>query len=440
MSELLGHLVAQARDGLGQLVGAPGRLAEPERDVRRLAAGVLDQHPAGLHLHDAVGRVAELEDVAGHALEGEVLVQRADRHLLRQQHDVVVELVGNRAAVGDRGEARAGARRAACRSPRRSAREAPARPRRVVKPSASICTTWSNALARQLAVGRRPAHQREQLVHRPLAAGRLRRRSAGRARPAPGPAGAAHPAPGGAPHRAAPRTRPDRPATAETAGPSARPPTPWPERPTRCRNVAIARGLPIWQQRSTSPMSMPSSSDAVATSALSLPAFSRCSASRRCSAREAAVVGGHDFRIEPLREMPRDALGEPPRVHEDQRRAVLAHEGGEPVVDLGPDLGGHDRRERRGRQLDGEIPLAREAGVHDLAGLLPVAEQKADHALDRLLGRRDADAQRRRGAQRVQPLQREHQVRAALVVGERVQLVDNDRAHGARASAGRTPR
>ena len=45
----------------------------------------------------------------------------------------------------------------------------------------------------------------------------------------------------------------------------------------------MERGEPIWQTRSTSPMSMPSSSEAVATSTRSSPAFSRRSACRRCS-------------------------------------------------------------------------------------------------------------------------------------------------------------
>ena len=45
----------------------------------------------------------------------------------------------------------------------------------------------------------------------------------------------------------------------------------------------MERGEPIWQTRSTSPISMPSSSEAVATSAFSSPRFSRCSESSRCS-------------------------------------------------------------------------------------------------------------------------------------------------------------
>src|SRR5205814_1556878 len=54
-----------------------------------------------------------------------------------------------------------------------------------------------------------------------------------------------------------------------------------PARPTRCKRVAMERDAPIWMTRSTSPMSMPSSSEAVATRTLSSPALSLCSASCR---------------------------------------------------------------------------------------------------------------------------------------------------------------
>ena len=57
----------------------------------------------------------------------------------------------------------------------------------------------------------------------------------------------------------------------------------WPARPTRCRKAFTERGEPSWQTRAMSPMSMPSSSELVATSAFSMPDFSRCSASSRCS-------------------------------------------------------------------------------------------------------------------------------------------------------------
>ena len=58
-----------------------------------------------MHLEDSVGGIAELKDIARHALEGEVFVQRADEQFAGQQRDVVVELIGNRAAVGHRRQA-----------------------------------------------------------------------------------------------------------------------------------------------------------------------------------------------------------------------------------------------------------------------------------------------------------------------------------------------
>ena len=39
--------------------------------------GILHPHRAALHPQDAIGFVAELEDVATHALDGEILVHRA---------------------------------------------------------------------------------------------------------------------------------------------------------------------------------------------------------------------------------------------------------------------------------------------------------------------------------------------------------------------------
>ena len=58
-------------------------------------------------------------------------------------------------------------------------------------------------------------------------------------------------------------------------------PIQWPDRPTRCRQVVIARGEPIWHARSTVPTSMPSSSEAVATTTRVSPRLRRSSADRR---------------------------------------------------------------------------------------------------------------------------------------------------------------
>ena len=99
----------------------PGRFAVPERNRRRRAVRVLDAHDARLDAPDPPRRRAEQEDVAGHALDGEVFVERADDVSVGLGDDGVVGGLGDRAAGGDRGEARAAARRAAGRSPDRGA-------------------------------------------------------------------------------------------------------------------------------------------------------------------------------------------------------------------------------------------------------------------------------------------------------------------------------
>ena len=68
-----------------------------------------DAHDAGRHLQHPPRRVAELEDVAGHALDREVLVQRADERVVGLEDDAVVGDLRDRAAGRD---ARAAARRA----------------------------------------------------------------------------------------------------------------------------------------------------------------------------------------------------------------------------------------------------------------------------------------------------------------------------------------
>ena len=58
----------------------------------------------------------------------------------------------------------------------------------------------------------------------------------------------------------------------------------------RCRATAIERGVPSCTTRSIEPMSMPSSSDAVATTARSSPFFKRCFGFEAQLARQTAVM------------------------------------------------------------------------------------------------------------------------------------------------------
>ena len=68
--------------------------------TRTVPAGDL-QHPPR--------RVPELEDVAGHALDGEILVDGADERLVRLEDDAIVRDLRNRAARCLREEAGAAA-------------------------------------------------------------------------------------------------------------------------------------------------------------------------------------------------------------------------------------------------------------------------------------------------------------------------------------------
>src|SRR5947207_1733324 len=85
---------AQVGDGGRQLARPRRRLAEPEGDRRRRTAGVLDVDAPGPDAPDAPGVVPEKEDVARHALDGEVLVDGADLQSLRLLDDLVVGRVG----------------------------------------------------------------------------------------------------------------------------------------------------------------------------------------------------------------------------------------------------------------------------------------------------------------------------------------------------------
>ena len=67
---------------------------------------ILDADPSCFHAPDAIGRIAELEDVAGEAFDGEVLVDGADDHIRRLQQHLEIGIVGDGTTRGDRREPR----------------------------------------------------------------------------------------------------------------------------------------------------------------------------------------------------------------------------------------------------------------------------------------------------------------------------------------------
>ena len=421
------HFRAQARHRRREFIAAPRGLAEPERNGRRQSAGILDEDLAGVHLEDSIGGVAELEDVARHALEGEVLVQRADKEFAGQQHDVEVELVGNRAAVGHRRQAgrppgpqppvdpvvvQVGAAAAALggeavgehlenvqvgaagkAAERRASGDEPVQRIDLPLPHAHL---GDDLLAQHV---QRFAAQRDG-VQFPLGDGVQQRRAfhqfVARQRHQPPLRHPVH-AVAGPPH---PLQQPrDAPGRAKLAD-----------------QVHLADVDAQFQRRR-------------GHQHLEFSGLEPLLGHQPVLFRQAAVVGGDPILAAPVRQVPGHAFGQPAGVDEHDRGAVTGRERGQPVVDLDPDLVGHDRLQRRRRQFQPEVPVADVALVDDLAGPAVRAGEKLHHGLHGPGGGRDTHPHGRPPAQRRQPLQGDRQVGAALVARQRVDLVHDDRLH-----------
>ena len=148
-------------------------------------------------------------------------------------------------------------------------------------------------------------------------------------------------------------------------------------------------------------------------------------------------------------------LRHPPRVDEDDGRAMLADQLQEPWMNGRPDAPPrHSRLSLRDhgcalpgaslevghvlhRHLDRYLQRLSHAGVDDLH--VPAhAAKEARHHLEGTLGRGQADALRLGFGQSPQPLEAQGQVGAALGGGHRVDLVDDHPAHRVEQLAGGT--
>src|SRR5262249_62363143 len=87
--ELSIDIGAQIADRPRQFVAARRRFPEPERNRRRRALRVRYPDDTRGDLQDLPRRVAELEDIAGVALDREVLVQRPDERVARVEDHAI---------------------------------------------------------------------------------------------------------------------------------------------------------------------------------------------------------------------------------------------------------------------------------------------------------------------------------------------------------------
>jgi hypothetical protein len=102
--------LAQPRYAKRQFVAASRRFAKPERNARWCALRIFHAKTVALDALDAIARVAELENVARHALDGEIFIHGADDGGLRFQYDEVIGRIRNGAAGCHGGKSRAASR------------------------------------------------------------------------------------------------------------------------------------------------------------------------------------------------------------------------------------------------------------------------------------------------------------------------------------------
>ena len=237
-------------------------------------------------LLDAPGRCAEQERLALTRLEHHLLVELADAALPRlraDQEHAVQPAVRDGAAAGERDAARALARAQSVRRRGPTPRAAAARRTRRTGSVRRACRgRLRGSAARDRRTARRAA-RRARDRRRSTARPRPSRRSAARARRADcagsaicSTAPACMRSVSAAQARRSPR---NFGMITPLLGTSMR----WPARPMRCMPLATDGGDSTWMTRSIAPMSMPSSSDDVATSARSRPAFRSSSIRSRCS-------------------------------------------------------------------------------------------------------------------------------------------------------------
>ena len=222
-------------------------------------------------------------------------------------------------------------------------------------------------------------------------------------------------------------------------------PTWWPARPMRCRPDATELGASTWMTRSTAPMSMPSSSELVATTAGRRPALRSSSISVRCSRltepwwARASSVSASSLRLAQSRSARRRELANTiverwARISSTSRSSMWGQI--DAVVGCADDASKLDRSSNCRHVLDRhhhrqvERLLARRGHDRDRAG----AAEEAGHLVQGPDGGRQADAAGRPLQQLVQALQAEGEVGPALGRDHRVDLVDDHRVDVARAS------
>src|SRR5262245_25964754 len=150
-------------------------------------------------------------------------------------------------------------------------------------------------------------------------------------------------------------------------------------------------------------------------------------------ARQAAVMSAHLACAQPFRQLVCHPLDEPARVDENQSGSMRLDLVDQLVVNRFPNVLANDGSQLFIRNFDAELHLAPVADVNDgaighaMTVDLTVADQQTSDIVDRLLRRAQTNALERPSNQSIEPLQRQRQMSAALVLCHCVDLIDDQR-------------
>ena len=241
------------------------------------------------------------------------------------------------------------------------------------------------------------------------------------------------------PRAEARRTRRGRRATSGRHGPSACPRPCGPTGRRAASSVAIRCGDPIWQTRSTWPMSMPSSSDAVATSAFSVPALEPRLGVETPLFRQAAVMrrdrglrrGGRSGGAPSAR--PAGGCSRTPASSGARGRDRRGARSTPPRSRSTSPLRATTSAARCARSMRAAVAFVDDRAIgRESSAVRPVGPTR--NAATVSIGFCVADSPMRssgRSGNLLQPLERQRQMRAAPRADDRVNLVDDHGADGA---------
>ena len=423
--------LTQPRDRQRKLVRAGRCLADPKRNARRGTLRILDPHFAWLDPQDAIRHVPELKNVAWHALDGEVFVQRANPNRGGLEQHLVVGVVRDGAAGSNRRKPRSP-------SPTQLAihrivvNVGAAPSARGVEPLTQHLDEGVEVATRQSPVRPRATQHVVERVFLPIArterCDHLLRRNVERLR------GNAQLVELTAAHRIDERGGLHQFVAAEGKQPTfrlaaeemARASNPLHQGRDGARRAELAHQIDV-------PHVDPQFEGGRRHQATQLAALQAPLGIEAMLAGQASMMRRDEIRTDALAQIPGKAFGHAPRVNEHERGAVLLDQPGKTIVNLLPHLATHDRFDGRRRHFDGEIEGLGMPSVNDVARRLAVddvgsADQKARDLLDGVLRSRQPDPNEFAILdQGFESLEGQGQVASALVADKRVDLVDDDR-------------